>query len=110
MIKVPFWEQFRIPMFRGDKTMTTRSKKYGEQGDVFEAFGAVWEIICVKKLPIGVVAEEFYDSEGFDTKEDFIELWKKIHPKVGFQPTREYWVHLFRFKMSCNKREMENKK
>ena len=91
---------FKEPMLRGDKIMTTRSKKYGAVKDVFEAFGQEFIITWVKKLPVGLIANEFYDAEGFDTKEDFIKVWEQIHPKVGYQPERDYWVHLFGIKRS----------
>ena len=96
MKKIPFWEVFKTPMLRGDKIMTTRSKKYGNKGDKFEAFGHVFEIMMVKKLPIGLIANEFYEEEGFDCKECFIDTWETIHPRVGYQPEREYYVHLFK--------------
>jgi len=95
-VNIPFWEMFREPMLRGDKIMTTRSRKFGNKGDIFDKFGATFEITLVKKLPVGLVANEFYDAEGFDTKEDFIKIWEKIHPKVGYQPERDYFVHLFK--------------
>lgn len=97
-VRIPFWEMFREPMIRGDKIMTTRSRKFGNKGDTFQKFCHTFIITLVKKLPIALVANEFYDAEGFDTPEDFIKVWEKIHPKVGYQPEREYYVHLFKIK------------
>ena len=94
-VEIPFWDMFKDPMLRGDKVMTTRSKKYGNKGDIFDKFGATFRISLVKKLPIALIANEFYDAEGFDTREDFIKIWEKIHPIIGYQPEKEYWCHLF---------------
>lgn len=94
--KIPFWERFKTDLLRGDKIMTTRSKKYGNKGDRFEAFGHIFEITCVKKLPISLIVNEFYEEEGFESPDEFIRVWEQIHPKVGYQPEREYYLHLFK--------------
>jgi len=95
-VEISFLEMFRESMLRGDKIMTTRSRKYGDKGDTFDKFGHTFIITLVKKLPVGLVANEFYDAEGFDTPEEFIKVWERIHPKVGYQPERDYYVHLFK--------------
>lgn len=82
-------------MLTGKKTMTTRSKKYGDMGDTFEIFGQKFIIKNIVKLRVGVVAYTYYDAEGLNSPEEFIEIWKKIHPMVGFQPDRKYWAHIF---------------
>lgn len=94
IIKIPFREEFREPMLNGKKTMTTRSKKYGEEGDLFEAFGAFFRLILVSKWPLSLVAEN-YDLEGMDSKEEFIEIWEKIHPRRGYRPDDQRWIHAF---------------
>ena len=94
-VKIPFLPQFKDPMLDGQKVMTTRSKKYGNIGDTFEAFGEEFIITSVFKLSLGHIAVMYHKEEGFKSKQDFIKLWKKLHPRVGYVPERIYWVHVF---------------
>jgi len=42
------------------------------------------------------VANEYYLEEGCKTSSDFVEVWKQIHPRKGFQPSQMVWVHVFK--------------
>lgn len=104
-INLPFREEFRDRMLSGRKTCTSRTKRFGEGGDTFEAFEAEFILernnaglntIAVDRFPLSYVAKYFFGGEGFDTTEDFIECWKKIHPRKGYDPEQKVWVHYFR--------------
>jgi hypothetical protein len=97
----PFLEMFRKPMLTGVKTWTSRTKKYGEAGDTFEAFGRTFRIDDVFKNRLGNVASLYYDREGVGSKQEFVELWKKIHPRKGFEPGQLVWVHQFSLMNLC---------
>lgn len=76
--------------------MTTRSKKFGEAGDFFEAFGKTFQILAVFKMPLWRVANEFYRAEGFEDALGFMGCWNRIHPKGYNNQMHEFfWVHIF---------------
>ena len=85
---------FAYSLHIGEKTWTSRTRKYGTTGDRFEAFGAVFELIEITKLRLGMVVHH-YREEGCDSKEHFVEVWRQIHPREGFDPDQEVWVHKF---------------
>lgn len=95
-VDIPFndWSEQRLQA--GHKTATTRTKRYGDPGDRFRAAGHVWELTHVVKLPLGIVAEQFYDLEGARTTATFVEVWEDIHPRRGFERDWAVWLHLFR--------------
>ncbi len=95
-VKIPFQEEFRDRMLDGKKTCTSRTKRYGEVGDTFEAFGAELRIAITHKHPLYNVADILYEQEGFDTPEEFKACWIKLHPRRGFDPEQKVWVHFFR--------------
>lgn len=94
-VKIPFLPEFQERMLKGDKTATTRSKKYGEAGDTFKKFGATFRIIIVLKLPLSAIAYAFYKNEGFKTRQGFIDIWKRLHPRRGYNPEDKKYIHFF---------------
>ena len=94
-VKIPFLERFREPMLNGTKTMTSRNRKYGEPTDTFDAFDATFEIIEVCRLALGDIAS-FWQEEGCKSLEDFVETWKKIHPKRPYGLSDRFYVHRFK--------------
>jgi hypothetical protein len=94
-IFIPFKEHFEEAMLSGRKTWTTRSKKHGKSGDIFEIFGAKFQIIDVEQMRLGQILDH-YKQEGCKSPEEFIRIWNTIHPKKGFNPFDVYWVHFFK--------------
>ena len=94
-VHIPFLKQFREPMLTGKKTMTSRMKRYGKKGDTFEAFGSTFVILGVSKVPLGDVVYLHYEEEGFTQRKDLIQCWEKLHPRKGYVPQQEVWVHTF---------------
>lgn len=78
-VTIPFLERFKEPMLNGTKTMTSRSKKYGNVGDTFDAFEATFEITEVGRLKLGDIAS-FWKEEGMGSIDDFWKTWAQIHP------------------------------
>lgn len=95
-IEIPFLDEWEQSMLLGRKIMTSRNKKYGDEGDVFEAFGSQFELLEVKRRKLREVAFIHYDAEGCADPEHFIEIWNKLHPRKGYQPEQLVWSHLFR--------------
>jgi hypothetical protein len=95
-IDVSFLPEFGPPMLAGKKTCTSRNSKLGERGDIFPAFGATFEIIAVKRLGLFYVSHHLYRYEGFNTPEEFIDCWNRIHPRAQFDPLRQVYTHFFK--------------
>lgn len=98
IINIPY-NNWSIGKFRYRvKTATTRSKRYGEIGDIHSVVGlSLWlETIYQARVTLGFVARYFWRHEGAISEEDFIKVWVEIHPKKGFDPNQKVWLHLFR--------------
>ena len=95
-IKIPFndWSIDRI--LNQTKKATSRYKKYGDVGDIFNINGFSFELELVIKVPLWFVAEDLHRSEGARTTNDFIGVWNSIHPKKGYQPFDKVWYHHFK--------------
>jgi hypothetical protein len=85
----------------GTKTATSRTKRYGIPGDVFES-GLVdstgnpkkYVITSILKMTLGE-AEKHYIEEGAISKEEFVHIWKQIYPLRGFVPSQVVFFHRF---------------
>ena len=95
-IHIPFLDQFKEPMLNGTKTMTSRNSWYGTLGDVFTAFGATFKIVAQQKILLGVIAHHHFLEEGFNSADEFIECWKRLHPRKGYTPDLWVKVHIFK--------------
>jgi len=100
-VKIPFIDEFKGAMLSGGKIATLRSKRYGKPGDTFKAFGATFRIHSVVKVPVYVVWYWFWSIEGFRSSQEFYECWSRLHPRVGWDKSREYFFHLF-FKLKTD--------
>ena len=94
-IDIPFLDQFKEPMLKGIKTVTSRNKIYGDTGDRFKKWGMVFELRWIEKIPLVVVACHWYKEEGFNSTDEFIEIWKNLHPRKGFDPDHLVYMHKF---------------
>jgi hypothetical protein len=96
-VEIPFLPEFEYQLKNFLKCMTTRSKKYGEVGDTFEAFGTTFQIVAVFRARLWRVAHYFYEAEGFYTPKEFIKCWNKIHYRIGYdkQAQTHFWIHTF---------------
>jgi hypothetical protein len=95
-IDMPMNEWSRPRLESGRKTATTRTSKKGNPGDYFETDGMVYQLTHVVRVPLSVVAMYFYQEEGVDTPDEFVEIWEDIHYRRGFEQDWEVWLHLFR--------------
>jgi len=88
--------EFRDRMLSGQKTATTRTKKYGNGGDLFSAFGHTFQLTKVDKVFLQDIASTFYAQEGFKSQQEFCDCWIKLHPKKGYQFDQEVYLHQFK--------------
>ena len=92
---IPFLPEFREAVRSGRKTMTTRTKPYGKAGDVLQGPDCHLLLVEVNKTRLAIVANFCFTQEGFDSTEDFETAWAGLHPKRGYQPNQEVWLHRF---------------
>ena len=101
LVKIPFKPDFKDLMLRGQKTATSRTKKYGEVGDKFVAFGQIFVITDIQKFVLGIIATYHYEAEGFDNPKEFEKCWAKLHPRKGFDPYQYVFYHSFKAEESA---------
>jgi len=94
-IRLPFLPRWKQPMLDGTKTHTCRSEAYGQPGDRFRAFGAVFELLAVWQTTLEDVATNYYQQEGCASPEEYIAVWNQIHRRRGYIPTDVRWLHEF---------------
>ena len=92
---IPFLPGFHEPIRARRKTMTARTRKYGNPGDYLRSPAGLLRLVDVDRIPLRVVAERYWRQEGVDGPEDFARVWKQIHPQRGFQPEDLVWLHEF---------------
>lgn len=90
------WNEWSAERLRsGDKTATTRTSVYGQPGDTFTEAGKTFKLTHVVAVPLEVVSANFYEEEGANTPDEFIEVWEDIHYRKGFVPEWVVHLHLF---------------
>lgn len=107
-IIIPFRTEFKDRMLSGQKIMTSRTKKYGELGDCFEAFGRCFVLRAVFKERLARVAHAYFSQEGFTSVAEFIYCWSKLHPRKGFAPWQDVWCHRFELEASNGRDNKEH--
>lgn len=95
-VTIPFLPEWREKMLSGHKTATSRTKRYGNVGETFEAFGTTFELVEVRQLALRDIAADYYSLEGCATAETFRRVWEKIHQKRGYIGSDMVWFHVFR--------------
>ncbi len=95
-VAISFLDRFRDAMLNDVKDCTTRMRPMGQMGDRFIAFGAEFELLSIEHVHLGDVADILWKEEGASSRSEFIEIWKTIHPRKGFDPARRAWLHRFR--------------
>jgi len=97
MKRIPFRADMLQLVKTGRKTATTRTRRYGEVGDVLECKdGLQIQLTAVQPMPLGSVATHCYLAEGFESPEAFIAAWKDIYPKRGFRAGDIIYYHVFK--------------
>ena len=83
-------------MLNGQKTMTSRTRRYGNVGDTFEVFGATFHLTKIGRMTLKLIASKYYSEEGCQLPAEFIHIWKQIHPRKGFVPNQVVYTHVFK--------------
>lgn len=95
LVHIPFHARFEIPMLTGVKEATTRKRPFAQPADWFVAFGKTFVIDRVTPVYLYRVAQKSYHIEGFTSERDFIDFWKFLYPKTGYQPNLVVYFHRF---------------
>ena len=97
-INIPFMPESEKPMLTGKKTCTTRTKRYGHAGDYFPAFGKMFVLTDVYRTVLGRVVNFAYKEEGFDSPQELIAFWNRLHPDVTYEEVRDRLVYIHHFR------------
>lgn len=95
-VQIKFRPEFQADILSDMKTMTCRTRKHGEPGDMFMAFDQWFELTHVMRMRLGYVGSDCFEQEGCESVQEFMEVWKSIHPTKGYDPEQIVWAHCFR--------------
>lgn len=95
IIKIPFNEWSMERLASGQKTCTTRSKRYGNPGDTFYAGKSLHKIKEVLQFPLWFVRDFLWYQEGAKSPEEFVKIWCGIHPREGLKEEKIGYTHFF---------------
>ena len=99
-INIPFNKWSRERILSGQKTCTSRSKKYGQESDQFQVIhgpnhSTVHNMMMIMQLPLSFVRDFLWHGEGANSPFEFVQIWKEIHPRRGFVEEDLVYVHFF---------------
>jgi hypothetical protein len=94
---LPFRPEFWGPITTGRKTVTSRTRKFGEPGDLLDTSVGPVRLLEVFQTTLEDVRDHLWTKEGVHGPNDFERVWKEIHPRKGFDPAQEVWVHRFEY-------------
>ena len=94
-IMIPFNEWSKERLKAGKKSCTSRRKPYGKIGDTFEVDGVTYLLTDVMQAKLSEVANDWYGFEGCNSPDEFKQIWKLIHRKIGFVPDMVVYLHCF---------------
>lgn len=92
---LPFAERFERALLSGQKTMTARTKRYGNAGDLLETRVGLIRLLGVGRHTLRDIRDRYWREEGATSPSQFVTIWKMLHPRVGFDPDRMVWLHRF---------------
>jgi len=84
---LPFQDRFKSAIINGTKTETRRSKSFMQKakikpGDVVKTpFGRSLKILSIHEERLGDISAESVKAEGCESLDDFMGIWKAIHPQ-----------------------------
>lgn len=94
-VNIKFKPYLKEPMLSGVKTCTSRTKYMGKPGDTFAAFGAQFELLSIEEVRLYEVAS-LWREEGCTSEDHFKEVWREIHPVVGYGDYNIVKLHRFK--------------
>jgi hypothetical protein len=95
MKELPFRVGFKPALESGEKTLTLRGKAYGKPGDVLMTIAGPVELLHVERVSLGFVAAVLHRQEGCAGPEEFLAVWRDIHPARRFDLKERFILHHF---------------
>jgi hypothetical protein len=96
---IPFRDDMKRLIIEGKKTATSRSKRYlyerAHDSFIIDNTWCIIQVTSIERKRLGDVALNHYKEEGFESSEDFIKIWKEIHPGKGYRPLDRVYFHKF---------------
>lgn len=92
-ITIPFREDMQVAVLSGNKTATSRTKRYGEIGDYFIINGRKFVLSYVHRIMLDEVVHGCWQKEGMESIDQFKKIWAEIHPRKGYDPNQMVWYH-----------------
>lgn len=97
---LPFHNEMKKAIVEGRKKKTTRYDVYWVDHDMFyyeDDKNNTWEVHFkvsdINQCRLAEAVDLFWEQEGFNSKEEMIELWKKLHPRRGYRALDTVYVH-----------------
>ncbi len=69
-------------ILKGGKHMSRRFRKWGDPGDVFHVKGKAFRFTRVERMKVSDITDDDIRKEGYQTREEFEQMWVKSHPKT----------------------------
>lgn len=92
---IPFSSKMNQAVREGRKVCTSRSKKYGDPGDLFHSEDfALYRLVDVQQWRLRAIKSELYRQEGCSSPEEFEQVWRSLH-RGHFSADKGYFVHWF---------------
>jgi hypothetical protein len=95
IVAIPFQDKFEPLILNGSKICTSRTKRYGQVGDIFRVGGKWFSLMLIEELALQFIADKLYKAEGLGSPADFISVWRSLPHYKGFQPEQKVFVHFF---------------
>ncbi len=95
VIHIPFSNLMATRALADEKTCTSRTKRYGNEGDTFVIRDTRFVLTEIVRVDLDTVRTYCFMPEGFSSPEGFKEYWNLLHPRKRFHPYQLVWVHWF---------------
>lgn len=69
-------------ILKGGKHMSRRFRRWGDPGDVFRVRGKAFRFTRVERMKVSDITDDDIRKEGYQTREEFEQMWVKSHPKT----------------------------
>lgn len=92
---LPFRPDMATAVQAGHKTVTSRTIRYGNEGDILLSDAGDLRLVRLIRRSLDSIARDLYAQEGFNSPDEFRQAWAALHPRVGFRGDQLVWVHVF---------------
>ncbi|MEI6232991.1 MAG: hypothetical protein WCT04_08060 [Planctomycetota bacterium] len=69
-------------ILKGGKHMSRRFRRWGDPGDVFRVKGKAFRFARIERMKVSDITDDDIRKEGYQTREEFDQMWVKSHPKT----------------------------